>query len=212
MTEVISTETKSGTEPFTWFTKVTDSTQEHWDRLMEEDQGLHRALASNVTDHLRLLAVQDSSFHVTRLEHCLESATMAYNDNRDDEYITMCLLHDIGDTLGCYNHPDIAAAIIKPFARDDYHWMIQHHAIFQGYYFFHFVGGDRNLRDQYAEHEHYDLTAEFVELYDMPAFDPNYKIKPLEEFTPLLEDFFRAPRAQREGGQTLKNGKVVGGN
>ncbi len=34
-------------------------------------------------------------------------------DGRDDEYVACALLHDIGDTLGTFNHPDIAAAIAQ---------------------------------------------------------------------------------------------------
>jgi len=207
MTEVVSTE-HTEAKPFTWFTRVEDSTQEHWDVLMSADDDLRSGLSRRVLDHMRLLDVEDE-FPTTRLEHCLQAATMAYRDNRDDEYIVMALLHDIGDTLGAYNHPDIAAAIIKPFARDDYLWMIEKHAIFQGYYFWHFVGGDRNTRDQFKDHPYYDLTEEFVRLYDMPAFDPNYDWKPLDEFAPLLDDFFREPRAKREGRKTLANGEVV---
>ena len=45
------------------------------------------------------------------------------------------LLHDIGDTLAPYNHPDVAAAIVKPFVSEANHWMVAHHGIFQGYYF-----------------------------------------------------------------------------
>ena len=71
----------------------------------------------------------------------------------------MCaLLHDIGDTLGSYNHADIAAAIVKPFVAEANHWMVEQHAIFQGYYFFHHLGLDRDLRDQFAGHPYYDLT------------------------------------------------------
>jgi len=42
-------------------------------------------------------------------------ATRAFCDGRDQEYVVCALLHDIGDTLGAFNHPDIAAAILKPF-------------------------------------------------------------------------------------------------
>ena len=34
----------------------------------------------------------------------------------------------------------------------------------------HFLGADRNLRDQFAGHPHYERTAEFCALYDNPAF------------------------------------------
>ena len=52
------------------------------------------------------------------------------------------------------------------------HWMVEHHAVFQGYYFFHHLGLDRDIRDQYAGHEFYDRTAAFCHEYDQPAFDP----------------------------------------
>ncbi len=68
--------------------------------------------------------------------------------------------------------------------------MVQHHGIFQGYYFWHYLGGDRNARDEFDGHEHYDHCEEFCALYDAPAFDPSYKSNPLEHYIPLLEDFF----------------------
>ena len=107
----------------------------------------------------------------------------------------MCaLLHDIGDTLGSYNHPDIAAAILKPFVSDANLWMVQHHGIFQGYNFFHYLGLDRNMRDQFAGHEYYDYTVEFCQVYDQTAFDPSFKSMPLEDFMPAVEALFVAPK------------------
>ena len=73
--------------------------------------------------------------------------------------------------------------------------MVEKHAIFQGYYFFHFLGLDRDLRDQFAGHPYYDLTAEFCADFDQPAFDPDYPTMTLDEFEPLLQQFFRTPEA-----------------
>ena len=50
--------------------------------------------------------------------------------------------------------------------------MVEKHAVFQGYYFFHHLGLDRDLRDQFAGHQFYDRTATFCQEYDQPAFDP----------------------------------------
>lgn len=102
--------------------------------------------------------------------------------------------HDIGDTLGAYNHPDIAAAILKPFVSEQNHWMVEKHGIFQGYYFFHYLGMDRDLRDQFRGHEHFQHTAEFCEKYDQTAFDPNYDSMPLEAFEPMVMKLFQAPK------------------
>ena len=63
---------------------------------------------------------------------------------------------------------------------------MQHHGVFQGYYFWHHIGLDRDARDQFAGHEWYDDCAEFCERYDQAAFDPSGETLPLEEFEPML--------------------------
>jgi hypothetical protein len=72
--------------------------------------------------------------------------------------------------------------------------MVEHHGVFQGYNFFHFLGLDRNMRDQYAGHPHYDRTVEFCQEYDQTAFDPSYRSMPLAEFEPAVRELFREPR------------------
>ncbi len=176
------------------FTAMTEGTARDWsviaDHMVENSAGL----ADRVLTHLRLLGGDHGGFAVDRLEHSLQTATRAERAGEDDEYVVCALLHDIGDTLGSYNHADVAAAVVWPFVGDDLHWMVQQHAVFQGYYFFHHLGLDRDARDQFAGHPHYDLTAEFCEVYDQPAFDPDYPTMELQEFEPLLEDFFSSPK------------------
>jgi predicted HD phosphohydrolase len=186
--------------PRAWFTAMKDSTQEDWDALRDEDVAFRAGLADRVLDHLRLLDDQGSSFHVTRLDHSLQTATKAYRGGKDDDYVVCALLHDIGDSLGVYNHADIAAAVVKPFARPDLCWMVEKHAIFQGYYFFHYVGGDRNAREEFRGHEYFDLTAEFCEEFDQQAFDPHYDNLPLEHFAPAVRAFMTTPIKPVVGG------------
>jgi predicted HD phosphohydrolase len=176
------------------FTAMVDGTQEDWNHIITSAFEFYPKLDERVIAHLRLLDGDFGGFRVDRLTHSLQTATRAHRAGRDDEYVACALLHDIGDTLGCYNHADIAAAIVKPFVNDDYHWMVEQHAIFQGYYFFHFLGLDRDLRDQFAGHPHYDLCAEFCSEYDQPAFDPDYPTMALADFEPLLHDFFARPK------------------
>jgi predicted HD phosphohydrolase len=83
---------------------------------------------------------------------------------------------------------------VWPFVDDDLHWMVQQHGIFQGYYFFEYLGLDPNMRDRFEGHPHYDLCAEFCADFDQPAFDPDYPSLALEEFRPLLEGFFASPK------------------
>src|SRR3546814_13422859 len=80
---------------------------------------------ARILARLKLLAGDYGGGPVDRLTHCLQTATRAHRDGRDEEYVVMALLHDIGDTLGAFNHPDIAAAILKPFLSEENHWIVQ---------------------------------------------------------------------------------------
>jgi predicted HD phosphohydrolase len=128
------------------------------------------------------------------LEHCLQTATRAFQAGRDEEYVVCALLHDIGDTLGPHNHADVGAVIVRPFVSEENHWMVEHHGIFQGYYFFHFLGLDRDMREKFRGHPHFEKTEEFCRLFDQVAFDPNFKSMPLEAFEPMLRKVFCQPR------------------
>ena len=129
-----------GTGPRATFTSMERSTEQDWRIIGSQFAAYARALPGRVLDHLKLLDGDFGGFPVDRLTHSLQTATLAHRDGRDEEYVVCALLHDIGDTLGAYNHPDVAAAILKPFVSEANHWMVQHHGIFQGYYFFHHLG------------------------------------------------------------------------
>ena len=176
------------------FTRMDESTESDWSLIVPEFKKLAVALPDRVLTHLQLLNGDYGGFPVDRLSHSLQTATRALKDDRDEEYVICALLHDIGDTLGTFNHPDIAAAILKPFVSEANLWMIQHHGIFQGYNFFHHIGLNRDQRDRFKGHPHYDQTAEFVELYDNPAFDPAGEVLPLTTFEPILRRLLAAPR------------------
>ena len=176
------------------FTRMEDSTREDWQLIVPEAMKMAQSLPDRILDHLRLLDGDFGGFPVDRLTHSRQTATLALQDGRDEEYVVCALLHDIGDTLGSFNHPDIAAAILKPFVSEENLWMVQHHGVFQGYNFFHHIGLDRNMRDLFKEHPHCERTAEFVELYDNRAFDPTREALPLETFEPMMRRLMATPR------------------
>lgn len=176
------------------FTDMQQSTAEDWQKIGAEFKHFSRGLPDRVLAHLRLLDGDYGGFPVDRLTHSLQTATRALRDGRDEEYVVCALLHDIGDTLGSFNHPDIAAAILKPFVSAENFSIIEKHGIFQGYYFFHHLGMDRNLRDQFAGQAVYDQTLAFCEKYDAPSFDPAYDTLPLETFEPMLRRVMRSPK------------------
>ena len=175
------------------FRSLHKSEKKDWQLIFNEFSRFAKGLPDRVIAHLKLLEGDFGGFPVDRYTHSLQTATRAFRDGRDDEYIICALLHDIGDTLGTYNHTDIAAAILKPFVSEANLWIIQHHNIFQGYYFFHHINMDRNMREQFRDHDHFERTAEFCELYDSPAFDTHFETLPISEFEPLLRRVFAKP-------------------
>ncbi len=176
------------------FTTMEQSTAEDWAIIGSGFVEFAQGLPNRVLSHLRLLDGDYGGFAIDRLAHSLQTATRAHRAGEDEEYVVCALLHDIGDTLGSFNHADIAAAVLKPFVSEANHWMVAKHGIFQGYYFFHHLGMDRNQREQFRGHEWFERTAFFCERYDGPAFDPKGETLPLEFFEPMVKRVFAAPR------------------
>jgi predicted HD phosphohydrolase len=176
------------------FTTMEASTAADWKIISSHFVPFAGKLPDRVLAHLSLLEGDCGGFAVDRLTHSLQTATLAHRDGRDEEYVVCALLHDIGDTLGTYNHSDIAAAILRPFVSPENHWMVEKHGIFQGYYFFHHLGLDRNVREKFRDHAWFARTAEFCSRYDGPAFDPKAETLPLQYFEPMVRRVLAAPR------------------
>jgi predicted HD phosphohydrolase len=176
------------------FHAMSESTAQDWQIIADHTAEFGARLPERVLAHLRLLGGEYGGFAVDRLTHSLQTATRAERAGRPDDYVLCALIHDIGDTLGPYGHSEVAAAILKPYVHPDLHWMVEKHGQFQGYYFFHHLGLDRNVRDQHADHPLFDMTAEFCAEFDQLAFDPEYATEPLEHFEPLVRDLMSAPR------------------
>ena len=190
------------------FTSMEHSTAADWQAIGAEFPATARTLPDRLLSHLKLLDGDMGGFPVDRYQHSLQTATRALKDGRDEEYVVCALLHDIGDTLGCYNHFDIAAAILKPFVSEANLWMVQHHGIFQGYYFFHHIGLDRDMREQYRGSPHFGLTEEFCALYDNPAFDPKGETLPIAEFEPMVRRVFSTVKTSVYKGSSAVAGAV----
>jgi predicted HD phosphohydrolase len=176
------------------FTSMETCTAEDWAIIASQSPTFAMGLPDRIMAHLRLLGGDFGGFAVDRLTHSVQTATLAHRDGRDEEYVVCALLHDIGDILGTFSHPDIATAILRPFVSDENLWMVEQHGIFQGYYFFHHLGMDRDMRERFRDHPWFDRTAEFCAKYDGPAFDPKGETLPLEFFEPMLRRIVMAPR------------------
>ena len=170
----------------TSFKSFEESTGDDWAVISAQLDVTQSMVADRVLEQFRYLANDSGGFPVTRLEHSLQTATRAHRDGRDERYVVMALLHDIGDTLGTFNHPEIGAAMIRPFVSEEVHWIANMHGVFQGYYFFHYLGMDRDQREMYRGHPHFEACAEFCEKYDQSSFDPAYESAPLSFIEPML--------------------------
>ena len=176
------------------FKEMKKGTREDYLLLDEHEKKFVEGTADRILKFMSTLTKTLEGYQVSRLEHSLQTATRAHKDGRDVEYVVCALLHDIGDTLGPSNHADIAATILEPYVSEENHWIVKHHGIFQGYYFFHFLGLDKNMRDKYKDHKYFNKCAEFCAKYDQNSFDPDYDSYDLDFFVPMVEEVFKAPK------------------
>jgi predicted HD phosphohydrolase len=128
----------------------------------------------------------DAAYPVDRGEPRLQAATRARRDGRDEEYVVCALLHDIGESLGPFNHGDVVAAVLRPFVSEANWWMLAHHPVFQVYFYGQHLGIDPNERDEYRDSPHFERTAEFCATYDEVSFDPDYASEPMATFAPVV--------------------------
>ena len=191
----VSEQTAHGIAERAKFREMKEGTKEDWAIIGGEYREFAKGLPDRVLEHLKLLDGDFGGFPVCRLEHSLQTATRAHRDGRSEQYVVMALLHDIGDTLGSYNHPEVGASIIKPFVTEEIHWICQNHGAFQGYYYFHFLGMDQNAREKFRDNPHFEACREFCEKYDQAAFDPDYESEPLEFFEPMVRRVMEKPLA-----------------
>jgi predicted HD phosphohydrolase len=113
------------------FRSMDEGTAQDWAVIADHFFPYASGLADRVLKHLKLLDGDYGGFPVDRLQHSLQTATRAHRAGESEDYVVAALLHDIGDTLGSYNHPDVAAAILKPFIDEKTHWIVEHHGIFR---------------------------------------------------------------------------------
>ncbi|MGI9309978.1 MAG: HD domain-containing protein [bacterium] len=175
------------------FTKMADGTAAEYALLHRCEQAYIRDLPARLLAALRRLEDSFSGYRVSRLEHSLQSATRAQRAGEDEQMVAAALLHDLGDELAPLAHGEMAAAILRPYVSPRIHWIVQHHGLFQMYYYAHHLGGDRDARRRFREHEWYQDCVDFCENYDQNCFDPNYESATLASFAPLLERVFAEP-------------------
>lgn len=172
------------------FTQMKDGDKADYDLL----HPLEVEYASGTADRLMKALVELdeslSGYQITRLGHSVQSATRAWRDGADIDWVVSALLHDIGDIYAPYNHDEYAATILKPFVREQCTWVVEKHGEFQMLYYGHHVGGDQHKREKHRGHPYFEDCAEFCERWDQASFDPEYDDLPIEFFAPMVREVF----------------------
>ncbi|WP_136657123.1 HD domain-containing protein [Nitratireductor sp. XY-223] len=173
------------------FTQMKHGTREDYEFLVAEEIGHTKHTADRLLKAMTELDESLSGYQVTRLGHSVQSATRAWRDGADVDWVVSALLHDIGDIYAPYNHDEYAAAILKPFVREQCTWCVQTHGDFQMLYYGHHLDGfDQHKRECHRGHRYFDDCAEFCERWDQASFDPDYDDLPLEFFAPMVRAVF----------------------
>jgi len=180
------------------FRAMKDGTREDYLLLDQSEKDYAVGLADRILAAVRKLDHSLEGYPVSRLTHCLQTATRAAADGADEELVVAALLHDIGDELAPYNHAELAAAILRPYVRPEVTWIVEQHGLFQTYYYAHHLGGERYQRERLKGHRWYGACAAFCERWDQASFDPGYPTRRLEDFEPAVRKIFaRAPHDPR---------------
>ncbi|NRB04135.1 MAG: peptidase [Rhodobacteraceae bacterium] len=172
------------------FTAMKDGDKEDYDFLTEHEVEYTKGTAHRLLTALETLDEGLSGYQITRLGHSVQSATRAWRDGADIDWVVSALLHDIGDIFAPYNHDEYAASILKPFVREQCTWVVEKHGDFQMIYYGHHVGGNPHKRDAFKGHQYFDDCAEFCERWDQSSFDPDYDTLPLDFFRDMVEEVF----------------------
>lgn len=179
------------------FTRMDQGTPEDFALLLRNEQAERADLPGHILALLEGLRHGDTGYQVSRYEHSLQAATRALRDDADAELVVCALLHDIGDLVAPDHHAALAATLLAPYVSERARWIVEHHGIFQGYYYFHHWGRDRHARDAYTDHPWFADCRAFCERWDQVSFDPDYPSLPLEAFEPAVTQVFgRDPWSQ----------------
>jgi predicted HD phosphohydrolase len=172
------------------FTRMQDGTREDYRLLESHERDYLQQLPDRILAALEKLRHSYGGYPLSRLDHSLQAATRATNDGADAELVVAALIHDVGDDLAPCNHAELAAAVIRPYVRQEVTWIVEQHGLFQSYYYAHHLGGNRDGRDRFRDHPWYRACEAFCANWDQCSFDPHYPSLTLDAFEPLLRRIF----------------------
>jgi predicted HD phosphohydrolase len=157
----------------------------------QQEDLLAREKPRVVLELFRSLAAEPSyGYELNMHRHGLQAATFALRDGRDEETVVVALLHDIGFTLAHEQHGPFAAMVLGPHIGEANRWMLVHHGAFVDHHAEQHPTIDRQARERWRGHPHFEWAATFAERYDQAAMSAAGEILPLEAFAPMVERLF----------------------
>jgi len=175
--------------------RLDEFTAADWNLLAAQRPPYQAALQASHA--LRLLAASkdDPSFgyHVNNYRHCVQAATLALADGRDDDYVAAALLHDIGFIACPTSHGRFAAQLLAPYVDARIVWIVERHADFQAHHYNEHPSADRCARERWRGHPDFAAAADFVERFDQGTILPNLPEAPLSVFAPMVRRIFARP-------------------
>lgn len=79
------------------FTQMKDGTQAEYEFLTAQEIDHTKGTADRLLDALRDLDEGLTGYQITRLGHSVQSASRAWRDGADIDWVVSALLHDVGD-------------------------------------------------------------------------------------------------------------------
>tara|TARA_Y100001934_G_scaffold283588_1_gene404538 strand:- start:922 stop:1611 length:690 start_codon:yes stop_codon:yes gene_type:complete len=180
--------------------ELADFSAEEWTFLNAQSAEYSTEERANAA--LRMLGTlkDDPSFgyQVNTYTHCLQSATMVMRAGWDEEDIVTALFHDMGLIVCPEAHGPFSAALMGPLVSEKNYWMLRHHQIFMNSHSDNDPSftGDKDAREVYRGHPHFEYTATFVDKFDQNALQADYDTASIEVFLPMVYRVFaRKPHA-----------------
>ncbi|MDA8196263.1 MAG: HD domain-containing protein [Actinomycetota bacterium] len=170
------------------------STKEQWMEIGAQVSAGQVRVANSVLDMLRSLSDMVDGFAVDQLTHCLQTATRARLDDAPLELVIASLCHDVGKAISVPNHAQIASEILKPYVSPETYAVIRNHQDFQGKHYYHYFGGDPNMRENFRNESWFASAERFADDWDQKSFDPTFETMPLEAFEDELRFVFAKQR------------------
>lgn len=172
------------------FTRLDESDAADWSIINSAIQDQQPGVVTTILNMIEAYRGVHIGFGVDQFEHMTQCATRAKNGGASDEMILLCVIHDLGKIISNLAHPDIIAGIVRPYVSDSGYYLLRHHMEFQWKHYGQYILAPTNGRDRYVGQPWYEEAVRFSDEFDQTAFDPDYPTDPIEEFVPLIEQFF----------------------